>query len=99
LAIPLEPQTVKGETLREAFDGANFSSMLCDTHDPDGATRRESKLFSHETVNYFWEDHSAPGMDEMQVVERYDQPLSRTQWQFAPRREHMAIIDVKGGAV
>lgn len=98
LAVPLEPQMVKCETLRVVFDNAKFSPMICNMYDSEWAAKRETKLFNQETVSYFWEEHSVPGMDETQVVERYDQPISRTQWQFVPRREHMAIEDAKGGA-
>ena len=68
-------------------------------YDSDWAEKREASLFRRQDVSYFWEEHPAPGMTETQIVERYDQPISRTQWQFAPRQEFMTIDAVERGDV
>lgn len=99
LAIPLEPQIRRWETLRMALDTAQFSPLICNMYQSEWAEKREQNLFSQGAPIYFWEDHPVPGMEETQVTERYDQPISRTQWQFVPRREFMLIDTVERGDV
>ena len=91
LAIPMEPQIQRGETLRLAFDKARFSPLICNVDYSEWAKNREIELFCQKIVTYFWDDHPMPGMKETQIVERYDQPLCRKQWQFAPRQEFMLV--------
>lgn len=97
LSVPLEPQIQQAETLRKALDMAQFSPLICNMYQSEWAEKREQNLFSQGVATYFWEDHQLPGMEETQVVERYDQPISRIQWQFVPRREFMMVDTVKGG--
>jgi len=97
LAIPLEPQVQQGETLRQVFDMAKFSPLICNMYHSEWAEKRELSLFCQEDAVYFWEDHPMPGMEETQMTERYDQPLCRTQWQFAPRQEFMLVEAVERG--
>lgn len=94
LAIPLEPQIQRAGTLRTALDTARFSPLICNMYQPKWAEKREQALFRQGTAIYFWEDHPEPGMEETQVTERYDQPISRTQWQFVSRREFMMVDTV-----
>jgi len=91
LAIPLEPQIKQGETLRQALDRAKFLPLICNMYNSDWAKGRELDLFGCGSVAYFWEKHPTPGMEETQMTERYDQPLCRKQWQFAPRQEFMRV--------
>jgi CRISPR system Cascade subunit CasD len=99
LAVPLEPQKQQGETLRSVFDNALFSPLICNMPDSAWAEKRETSFFHREDSCYFWEKHPAPGMAETQIVERYDQPISRIQWQFVPRQEFMMIDAVERGDV
>jgi CRISPR system Cascade subunit CasD len=99
LAVPLEPQRQKGATLRAVFDNASFSPLICNMVNSAWAEKRESSLFCREEICYFWEEHPALGMAETQIVERYDQPISRTQWQFVPRQEFMMIDAVERGDI
>lgn len=95
LSVPLEPQVKQGETLRAALDLARFSPLICNMYQSEWAEKMENDLFRQGTAIYFWGNHPMPGMEETQVTERYDKPISRTQWQFVPRREFMMVDSVE----
>lgn len=82
LALPLAPRTVSAPTLREAFDGAEPSPLL-ERHFRQALTSRQAR--------YYWEDGMQAGMPASLATQRHDQPLSRRRWQFAPRREWVAL--------
>lgn len=82
LGLPLHPQVIEAESLRAAFRQRPM----------DAFTR---SLFGDGTpeVRFYWEgerDEGFSGEQLLDEVERRDQPVSRTRWQFARRREKMA---------
>lgn len=99
-ALPLMPQQVAAASLREAFDSAVFPSLLggLDERPPQAAwpSARDRQAFRLEQVRYYWEDGMEAGMPSSFQTVRRDQPLSRSRWQFAPRREWVAL-QTRGG--
>ena len=94
LALPLAPAKVSAATLREALDGTPQGSLLALLEResqqawPNLADRR---AFRPGLARYYWEDGMTSGMDASFDSWRHDQPLSRRRWQFAPRREWVAL--------
>lgn len=95
LALPLSPQQVSANTLREALDDAQLPSLLAllDRREPQQSwpTRQDRQCFRPGQVRYYWEDGMQAGMAPSFEQVRHDQPLSRSRWQFAPRREWVAL--------
>lgn len=95
LSVPLMPQQMAAANLREALDAAVFPSLLAllDRHEPNQAwpTRHDRQAFYLNQVRYYWEEGMQAGMKSSFDTWRHDQPLSRTRWQFAPRREWVAL--------
>ncbi len=101
-ALPLSPQIIKAQNLREAFSNYPINFPLPVNDDiPDWLQKvyedyPRKTLFSDSTF-YYWEDGVDSGFDhELQSVERYDQLLSRQRWQFTYRREYMAVENEGG---
>lgn len=89
LAIPLGAQSISAPTLRDAFDNARFASLLDPLQSwPSSADKRAFRLGS---PRYYWEDGMLAGMSPSFETRRHDQPLSRSRWQFASRREWVAL--------
>lgn len=96
LAVPLLPQCVSAETLRASFDQARFPSLLAmSERDPDQMWpgRTDRRYFRCRGKRYYWEDGMQSGMPHSFEHVRRDQPLSRSRWQFEPRREWVYLED------
>ena len=97
LALPLLPQRVSAASLREALDGVEFPSLLglLDPHQPQQVwpNRQDRQAFRLGQVRYYWEDGMQAGMTPSFDSWRHDQPISRSRWQFAPRREWVALSE------
>ncbi|MFC3609539.1 type I-E CRISPR-associated protein Cas5/CasD [Stutzerimonas tarimensis] len=97
LALPLAPMLVSAANLREALDGAELPSLLAlvDRYQPEQGwpTREDRRAFRLGQHRYYWEDGMEAGMKASFDTWRHDQPLSRSRWQFAPRREWVAISE------
>ncbi|MDR2240652.1 MAG: type I-E CRISPR-associated protein Cas5/CasD [Zoogloeaceae bacterium] len=83
LALPLAPHCVQASSLREAFDRAPPPHDWLKRVFQYGASARQ--------VRYYWEEGMEAGMQASFDSWRHDQPLSRRRWQFAPRRESVAL--------
>ncbi|MDX9746135.1 MAG: type I-E CRISPR-associated protein Cas5/CasD [Syntrophales bacterium] len=83
LSLPLHPQTVKAETLKEA---------LLTMPIPDELTI----IIPRGDVNVFWENEVASGVELQQTITRRDEPRSRRRWQFADRRENRGALRKEG---
>lgn len=82
LAWPLQPQLVDGPNLHAALAATQFTP-------PDlFRLSKRPRMLS-------WEDGVDSGLADATAytVPRKDQPLSRQRWQFADRREHVALLD------
>ncbi len=97
LALPLAPRIVAAASLREAFDNTELPSLLglTDYHQPQQVwpNRLDRQALRPGTARYYWEDGMTAGMDASFQTQRHDQPLSRSRWQFAPRREWVALSE------
>ena len=76
-ALPLNPLLVSVENLKKAFDGYEIPGM--------------PSVFETSHTRCYWEAGMNPGMDHDYQTPRYDQPLSRQRWQFAPRDEFVCL--------
>lgn len=83
LALPLNPRVFHAETLKEAFAAypAPLPSENKTLHFPR----------SRSVVSYAWESCGHSGMREALRAPRYDDPISRTRWQFASREEYVLL--------
>ncbi|MCU7864708.1 MAG: type I-E CRISPR-associated protein Cas5/CasD [Candidatus Thiodiazotropha sp. (ex Lucinoma borealis)] len=77
LALPLKPQLVQADSLRNAFDLAEF---------PDREFLAGLPL-TNERI-FVWEAGRPEGMDALQVNKRRDDLISRKRWQFSERNEY-----------
>lgn len=76
-ALPLNPVIIEQPDLKQAFDSYECLTKLDIRNDQS---------------RYFWEAAmEQTGMQTNYRVTRYDQPLSRHRWQFAPVEEHVFI--------
>jgi CRISPR system Cascade subunit CasD len=94
LALPLAPQKVKEPTLYAALEHAeqnSLLSLLMSEPKQPWPSWEDKKILRSETPRYYWEDGMEPGMKANMQLVRHDQPLSRRRWQFAPRREWIAL--------
>lgn len=94
-ALPLMPRKVAAPSLREALDGVQLPSLLSllDRRQPEQSwpQARDRQAFRLGQVQYYWEDGMQAGMRPSFQRMRHDQPLSRDRWQFAARREWVAL--------
>lgn len=77
VALPLKPQVVSANNLREAFAQASF---------PD-ETFLAVLPMADERI-FVWEDMPQSGMEALHVSPRRDEPTSRKRWQFGERDEY-----------
>lgn len=85
LALPLAPEIIMASTLKGAFDQAKFN-----------VEKKILSYFVNQEEFYFWESTQAAGMEPAQIVDRYDQVLSRERWQFGSRKEYQAGQIISG---
>lgn len=83
LSIPLNPQLISAKGFKDSFDKAIFPPIVT-TQDGKDATEW---YFQKIRARYYW-DGDAFDMQAQQVLERYDQPVDRERWQFAPRQKN-----------
>lgn len=98
LAVPLAPELLAVETLREALDAPGLPPLLglSARHVQEWPAATDRQVFGLRQLRYYWEDGMEAGMAPNFETQRYDQPLSRRRWQFAPRREWVALIEETG---
>jgi CRISPR system Cascade subunit CasD len=85
LALPLNPRVIQAGSLKAAF--AAYPVPLL-------AEKRHLNVSrDSEFASYAWESCDHSGMRETLRAPRYDDPLSRTRWQFASREEHVFLGD------
>lgn len=79
-ALPLNPSI---------FTAADLKSAL-DQYEPDNSLSILQKTANSSRPRYYWEAGMTSGMRHDYHSPRYDQPISRRRWQFAPRDEFVA---------
>lgn len=90
LALPLHPRVIASASLRAALDETPQGSLLALSRKNPAQpwpTPADRNAFRPTESRYFWEDGMESGMEASLQLVRHDQPLSRSRWQFAPRRE------------
>ncbi|MBB3101732.1 type I-E CRISPR-associated protein Cas5/CasD [Azomonas macrocytogenes] len=100
LALPLTPTLTQAATLREALDGTSLNSLLAlSGYKPEQSwpTVADRRAFRLQQTRYYWEDGMEAGMTASFDNWRHDQPLSRSRWQFSPRREWVALSEGEQG--
>lgn len=96
-ALPLRPKIVPKNCLRDAFFEYQLEFPIPVREDePDWLRKsfnqyRQKSLFDEKGISYFWEEGIDSGFNTLQIVERYDQPVSRKRWQFTYRHECMSL--------
>lgn len=97
LALPLMPQRVVADSVREALDNNELPSLLAllDRREPQQGwpNRQDRQSFRLGQVRYYWEEGMRAGMQASFDSWRHDQPVSRSRWQFAPRREWVKLSE------
>jgi len=84
LAAPLDPVVGDWNSFGQAFDEVKIKPMMVNPDD-------EQRWIPEQTaVRYYWEGEDS-SLKAQQVLTRYDQPISRTRWQFARRSENLSI--------
>lgn len=94
LAIPIQPQRVSAASLQDAFDNVpqgSLVSLLKRGTPSTWPTAEDRYAFRPSAPRYYWEEGMEAGMAASFQLERHDQPLSRTRWQFEPRREYVFL--------
>jgi CRISPR system Cascade subunit CasD len=86
IAAPVHPQIIDAAGFRDALDRATFPPLVTSYTGEDDTER----FIRMSTTRYYWEN-DAGDMEPQQSCERYDEPLNRSRWQFAPRTEHMMV--------
>jgi CRISPR system Cascade subunit CasD len=80
LALPLEAQVVKADSVANAFLQARFAEF-----------KELTQLSTLEQTAVYWEEGSVSGLQSQHTFERRDVPLSRKRWQFDVRKEFHAF--------
>jgi CRISPR system Cascade subunit CasD len=89
LALPLQPQIVRGVNLREALNALSFHDETFLRWLPDKGARGV----------LCWEGDDETGFSAVPsyATPRRDVPVDRSKWLFVGRVEHEARIDIPGG--
>lgn len=95
-SLPLAPIIVDKSNIKDAFVSfeVKFPSPAKESaHEwlQSVFSDYPQKTLFESNVSYFWEEGVTSGFKTLQIVERYDQPLSRKRWQFTSRKEYMAV--------
>ena len=86
-ALPLSPHLIQADHLVAALDAFDEA----EAKDQRGEFVKEFLSTAlRGNPQYYWEDDLPAGIQPLHSTPRYDQPLSRTRRQFAPRTEHYA---------
>lgn len=86
IAVPVLPQIVAVNTLKEALD-SEFPSLT------RSAKADAMWLGSSTTVTYFWEgDKSEFTSTAILTTQPWDEPISRDRWQFKQRNMHQLTL-------
>jgi CRISPR system Cascade subunit CasD len=88
LSLPLKPKIIRAAGFRESLDKVVFPPIV--------VSRKEEDItqwhIQTSPSRYYWEG-DAGDMEPHQSHERYDEPLNRSRWQFAPRLEHFMTAE------
>lgn len=81
---------VEKELAKKLAGGINNSQLIENSQIVSRFSKEDKRWLplGREPVRYYWEGDDAD-LKAQQVLTRHDQPLSRSRWQFAQRRENL----------
>lgn len=79
-AAPLNPLINAFDSMRSALDAYEPPKEL-------------QSLIAPQSMRYYWEPSNHSGLQETYRVPRYDQPTSRSRWQFSSRDEAVYLTE------
>ena len=85
-AMPLEPQVVEAPSVVEALGEVRFLDA------GEAVTRRRRLARRPFQPSLYWEPGVEAGLGPQDTAQRWDDPVSRSRWQFQPRLEHHAPL-------
>ena len=89
-ALPLQPMIVEAESLRAAFEQADFIGPESFVRELGPATRL--RALERAGGALYWEEGMVPGITARQTYTRRDHPRTRFRWQFDERQEHHGTL-------
>ena len=97
-ALPLQPQIVEGDNLKEVLDNTGFGPIIFplseDERDIKTANFVEEQIFRRNKAMFFWESCRNSGFSSWtRRSEKYDRPINRERWQFGLRYEYSTMED------
>src|SRR6056297_3640204 len=97
-ALPLQPQIVQGDTLKEVLDNTSFGPIIFPysevERDLKTANFVEKQIFRRNKALFFWESCRNSGFTSWtRRSEKYDRPINRERWQFGLRYEYSTMED------
>lgn len=100
LALPLDPQLIAAENVWQAADSSrqySLAALLGSKYKPEKLQQpwpssHDEFLLRPAETRLYWEEQMSSGQNPQMQLVRNDQPLHRGRWQFAPRREWMAVV-------
>ena len=95
LALPLDPQLIEAENAWMAASRTrqpSLASLLYSDQQHPWPAKSDRYLLRPSAPRFYWEEGMISGVQQSMQLMRNDQPLSRRRWQFAPRREWMALL-------
>lgn len=91
LSAPVQARVLTFPDLRTALDKTHFCALYMAAGNIICPSPIENELLPVGTIRYFWEETENAGIEAVQSTQRYDQPTSRSRWQFDSREEHMSL--------
>jgi CRISPR system Cascade subunit CasD len=97
-ALPLQPQIVQGNTLKEVLNNTKFGPIIFPfseiVRDIKTAKFVEKQIFRKNKAMFFWESCGNSGFSTWtRRSEKYDRPINRERWQFGLRYEYSTMED------
>ena len=94
LAVPLHPRVLESPSIRAAFEA--YQADLSELHQRSGLADAGTRCEHVKKIvwgdDFGGNDLATLGVARDLSVNRKDQVISRVGWQFADRREHIALI-------
>lgn len=90
LSLPLHPIIQSGYGSKSILDG--YTEKFKDNLNRINPLGKYINLIirNKNEISYYWEEN-VTDLESNLTITRYDQPISRTRWQFAPRQEYKSF--------
>lgn len=96
LAAPLDPQIIQAQNFRQALDNYDIKPLMNAHLENSPQWLSDGRWLPNQNIlHYYWEgsaeefsnEENQFSYDQVQELNRYDNPVSRKRWQFQPRKE------------